>query len=325
MQRLNLLLCIVALVSPLLANDVEQRLVRIETVGGTDTVGTGSAVTITSDAAATGVLLDSTQRDGKTWCEVVTSFYQFRNRPSAIIVRLSDGSSHSARLVATDHTRMLSLLTWESPRESRVVQPPLRESRVQIGDAVSAIGLLPDAVAKTSGIVSGTRRFWGRAIQTDAAVGPTNYGGLLIHRDGGVIGVLVPLTLTDAKLFEGADFYDSGVGFAIPWSDAVLRVVPRLREGHDLHETATGIRFAPSSVWIGGAALVDSVEPKSRGEAAGIVAGDTIVAIDGNAVTSSRQATFLFAERYAEDAISVTIRRGTNEVTLVLEPSRDKP
>lgn len=316
------------------ARSLAPRLVQIETIGGVDTItnAESDAHTPTSDAPATGVLLDThLRRDGKVFGEVVTSTYPLRHRPSGIIVRLSDGSSRAARLVATDATRMVSLLSIENP-------PPLPEvarsgdnsnndnDEVRLGEAVAAVGLRAEDVYLTQGVVSGTRRLWGKAIQTDAAIGPANYGGLLIDSRQRTIGLIVPLALTETTLFAGSDFYDSGIGFAIAWRDVIDRIVPRLREGHDLHPSATGIAFLPTSVWLG-SAVIASVERGSRSEKAGIASGDRIVSIDGHPVSRAIDAVFLLAGRYAEDDITITLQRDaanldTTERTVVV-PKRD--
>ena len=67
------------------------------------------------------------------------------------------------------------------------------------------------------GILSALDRVWGKAIQTDAAVSPNNYGGPLVDIRGRVLGVLVPLSPEAADEMAGVEWYDSGIGFAIPW------------------------------------------------------------------------------------------------------------
>ena len=77
-------------------------MVRIETVGGLEQVegvlfGTGPT---------TGLIVDP-----KGY--VISSAFNFQNRPSSILVRLPDGTRKPARLVATDFNRMLVLLKIE--------------------------------------------------------------------------------------------------------------------------------------------------------------------------------------------------------------------
>ena len=80
------------------------------------------------------------------------------------------------------------------------------------------------------GIVSALDRIWGKAIQTDAKVSPTNYGGPLVDLQGRVQGVLVPASPQAEGETAGFEWYDSGIGFAIPLED-VYAVLPRLQAG----------------------------------------------------------------------------------------------
>ena len=79
----------------------------------------------------------------------------------------------------------------------------------------------------SAGILSATNRIWGKAIQTDAKISPANYGGALVDLAGRVQGVLVPLSPNHREDAAGVEWYDSGIGFAIPVDD-VNRIVPQL-------------------------------------------------------------------------------------------------
>ena len=81
---------------------------------------------------------------------------------------------------------------------------------------------------------------WGKAIQTDAAVSPNNYGGPLVDIRGRVMGVLVPLSPEAADEIAGMEWYDSGIGFAIPM-EHIQRVLPRLKKGEDLYPGLAGV------------------------------------------------------------------------------------
>ena len=70
------------------------------------------------------------------------------------------------------------------------------------------------------GVLSATNRIWSTAIQTDAKISPANYGGPLIDSRGRVLGVLVPLSpQKQGGEIAGAEWYDSGIGFAVPLVD----------------------------------------------------------------------------------------------------------
>ena len=92
------------------------------------------------------------------------------------------------------------------------------------------------------GIISAVGRIWGKAIQTDAKISPINYGGPLIDIEGRVQGILVPASPQGEDVTAGFEWYDSGIGFAIPMED-VLAVLPRLKQGKDLKKGLLGIRM----------------------------------------------------------------------------------
>ena len=85
--------------------------------------------------------------------------------------------------------------------------------------------------AISAGIVSALNRFDVKAVQTDANVSPANYGGPLMTIDGRLIGLCVPMHPKQKDVLAGVEWYDSGIGFAIPldglstWIDKVSTTV----------------------------------------------------------------------------------------------------
>lgn len=232
---------------------VQPFLVCIETVGGLDKVESELANTGTS----TGVLWE-------TEGYIVTSAFHFIHRPSAILVRLPNGTRCLATCVVTDTNRMLTLLKIELPavpfhkddsplnedtkKVAGSVAAPIfvPQSEVMVGQTVVAVGTVfslnePNIAV---GIVSGKNRFAGKAIQTDAAVSPNNYGGPLIDLQGRVLGILVPLSITSSStsgstsVTVGAELYDAGVGMAIP-SDDIQQLLPKWKQGTNLESDTT--------------------------------------------------------------------------------------
>ena len=180
--------------------------VQIETVGGEEKVegllfGTGPT---------TGLAVDPRGY-------IISSAFNFVNKPTSILVRLADGQRKSARLVATDHSRMVVLLKIEVDKPLPVCEiAPQREMRV--GQWAIAVGRTfeSDRPNMAVGILSAVERIWGKALQTDAAVSPNNYGGPLVDVRGRVMGILVPLSPDATGGVAGMEWYDSGIGFAIP-------------------------------------------------------------------------------------------------------------
>jgi serine protease Do len=203
---------------------VAPAVVQIETVGGLERVdgvllGTGPTTGLAVDPGG----------------YIISSAFNFIGKPASILVRLPDGARKPARLVATDHARMLVLLKIEAERPLLVCEiAPRRQMRV--GQWTIAVGrtFQGDRPNMAVGILSALDRVWGRAIQTDAAVSPNNYGGPLVDVRGRVMGVLVPLSPQAAGEVAGMEWYDSGIGFAIPL-EHIQQVLPRLKKGEDLY------------------------------------------------------------------------------------------
>src|SRR5262249_23610783 len=156
-------------------------------------------------------------------------------------------------------------------------------NEIQVGQWALALGRTwsnPDSPPSVSvGIISALERIWGKAVQTDAKVSPVNYGGPLVDIQGRVQGVLVPASPRGQDETAGIEWYDSGIGFAIPLED-INAVLPRLKQGQDLHRGLLGVTLQSQDIY-GASPVVGSVAPDSAAARAGIAAGDTILEIQG--------------------------------------------
>lgn len=288
--------------------------VTIETSGGTELVGPapgpgrpGRPAVRRGLGPTTGVVVGA---DG--W--IVSSAFNFANKPSSILVS-AKGARHVARLVATDRTRMISLLKIEAA--GLAVPAGVSRAEVRVGQSALAVGrtLSPglDSVPSVSlGIVSALDRVWGKALQTDAKVSPVNYGGPLVDLDGRVLGILVPASPQAEGDTAGFEWYDSGIGFAIYFDD-VLAAAGRLKAGRDLEKGMLGITLAPGDQ--------NSVEPKiatvapgGAAEKAGFKAGDILRSIGGKPVGTPAQMLHALGRLYQGDKVAVTVRRGMDEI-----------
>ncbi|MDR0338113.1 MAG: S1C family serine protease [Planctomycetaceae bacterium] len=290
-------------------------LVRIDTIGGYEKTEDEFA----NEGAGSGFLLD---RQGF----VLTSAFHFLHEPTSILLQFSDGTKKVARKVATDSNRMLTLLKVENPNTSfldRIFETPPEirtKDSMSIGELCIAVGvaLSREEPNIALGILSGKNRIWGKAIQTDAAVSPNNYGGLLIDQRGKLLGLLVPLSMMSDELTAGADLYDAGVGMAIPFEDIQREtVLGKLKTGNDLKLGFTGIQFKENRIFIG-EAVIDEVQPNSPADQAGMKIGDRITAIDGNSVTSALQVMMNLRSRYAGETVTLRFLRQEQEKEISL-------
>jgi serine protease Do len=158
-------------------------------------------------------------------------------------------------------------------------------------------------------------------------VSPNNYGGPLIDIRGRVLGILVPLSPDASGEMAGVDWYDSGVGFAIPM-EQVEQVLPRLKKGEDLFPGRMGIALKGQNLYTGEPTIA-TCAPKSPAATAGLKPDDRIVAIDGRKIVRSADLMREISRRYAGDTMRVTVQRGNKTierpVTLVKELKTEKP
>ncbi|MCZ7649170.1 MAG: trypsin-like peptidase domain-containing protein [Planctomycetota bacterium] len=170
-------------------------------------------------------------------------------------------------------------------------------AKLEVGEAVLAMGS-PRGLSRSvsMGIVSNTERYLGDEmtlptgertgmfsvwIQTDAAINPGNSGGPLVNLKGEVVGI-------NSRVVGNSN----NLGFALPIDHAKQVVaailsagkVTRSNVGARLQELQELEELLGSDSRKG--VLVTAVEPSSPAEAAGIEAGDVIVAFDGQEVSA---------------------------------------
>ena len=286
---------------------VAPAVVRIETVGGLPRVGN----VLFGTGPTTGLIVSE---DGY----VISSAFNFAGQPTSILVGLPDGTRTPAELIAADKSRMLVLLKV-NVSEKLPVPDFVPADEMRVGQTSIAVGRTFDGGEPnvSIGIVSALERIWGKAIQTDAKISPNNYGGPLVDLHGRVLGVLVPLSPTDTGEVAGVEWYDSGIGFAIPL-EHVNAVLPRMQQGDDLTPGVVGVSLKGRDMYSDPAEIA-VVRPNSPAYRAGLKAGDRIVEIDGYEIARQVQLRHQIQQKYAGDTIRVAVMRDDERVDVQLE------
>ena len=217
------------------ANKVLPSVVYIESFGGVASGQGGiGGIRRPGDGPTTGIVVSP---DGY----IITSTFNFIQKPPVITVQFRDGQRRVAKLVGRDNTRRICLLKVEDVSDLPVpVYVPRSELNVGQWSISVGVGFGDKNPAISAGIISATSRIHGRAVQTDANTSPANYGGPLVDIDGRVIGICVPLSPQSQKEGSGVEWYDSGIGFAIPLHGAE-RVLTELKAGKTIQAGYLGV------------------------------------------------------------------------------------
>ncbi len=260
------------------AEKVQPSLVTIESYGGVAAVqGRIGGIRKQGEGNTTGIVISP---DGY----IVTSTFNFIQRPPVITVVTSDGKRHTAQLMGQDNIRKICLLKIDGVSDLKVPEM-VDEKDVIVGQwAVSVgVGYGDMSPAVSMGIISAKNRIGGKAVQTDANISPANYGGPLVDIKGRMIGICVPMDPQSQAIGAGVQWYDSGIGFAIPIS-ADSPVIERLKD-QDVKVTPPflGLKMMPvpgrEGLWI------EEVVRDSAADKAGIQREDFVREIDGEKVS----------------------------------------
>lgn len=279
------------------ADRVAPAVVQIRTIGGLDTTG----AELRADGPTTGLVVSP---DGF----IVTSTFNFTQQPASILVTFASGKQAPAELVAKDESRMLVLLKVNDVSDLPV--PDLvPANEIRVGQWAVAVGrtFRSDQINVTEGIVSAAGRMFGKVLQTDADVSTANYGGPLIDIRGRVFGIIVPMAPQGAGAVAGAEWYDSGIGFAVPLS-AIGPALEKMKRGEDQLPGILGIGMSGKEPYSSPAELA-AVRPDSPAGLVGLKKGDRIIEVNGRPIKTQTDLRFALGPLYGGDEIRVVAMR----------------
>ncbi len=286
---------------------VAPSVVSIEVLGGREQASDSPL----SGGPTTGLIVSA---DGY----IVSSSFSFAEKPTSVLVHLPGGARVRARVAATDSSRMLVLLKV-AVDESLPVPEAVPDAEMQVGQWSIAVGRTFDTPQPnvSVGIVSAVNRIWGKALQTDAKISPNNYGGPLIDIRGRVLGVLAPLSPTKGAEASSVEWYDSGIGFAVPLTH-INEILPRLEAGENLKPGLIGISLAGRDMYAD-APVIAACRPNSPAYKSGFKVGDKIVQVAGRDVVRQSQLMYELNRRYAGDRLRIAVMRGDKRLEQELE------
>ena len=272
--------------------------------------------------------------------------YHVIDKGDEIRVVFSSGEEVNVKVVGGDEYADIAVLSYETEKELKVASMGSSDDS-RVGDTVFAIGAPLDSSvyswSVTRGILSGKDRevsvsvgnsqtsdWIMQVLQTDAAINSGNSGGPLCNSNGEVI------VITNMKLITSGV---EGMGFAIPIEDAV-DYADRLINGenvsrpylgismYDVSNTYYAYAYKNSSTNLTDGVGISEVLKDSPADKGGLIAGDTIIALDGNATKDVATLRYKLYKHNVGDKIEITYVRSNKtyktKITLTERPSSDE-
>jgi len=244
----------------------------------------------------------------------------------SISVLLNDDSTYDAEVIGYDTDCDLAVLKIQA--DGLVAAEFGNSDELKLGQSVIAIGNplgfeLMDTV--TSGIVSGLKRQINindksmTLLQTDAAINSGNSGGPLINKYGQVIGI------NSSKMSASySETSIEGIGFAIPSNEAAKIVEDIMEYGYvtgkpqlgiscqNVTDTISRMYGLPMGVYI------TAVADNSAADKAGLQAGDIIIEVDGEVISTFDELTAKKNEHKAGESIDIVFTRNGEDKTVTV-------
>ncbi len=248
-----------------------------------------------------------------------------------ITVTLKDKKTYSAKLIGTDAENDIAILKIDAKNLSAATYGD--SSKLEVGDQVIAIGNPLGQLGGTAtlGIISALDRSLtidGRTLnllQTDASINPGNSGGALFDAAGNLIGIVVAKS-------TGSDV--EGLGFAIPINTAAEIGKTIIKSGKSISTDEEQEETDDNTPKIG-VSVRDFTEEEAMQEGlsdgagvyilsvtggnaqrAGFQAGDKIIAVDREAVSSFEDLEKILKSHKKGDTVAVTVSRFGQRETL---------
>ena len=251
---------------------------------------------------------------------IVTNHHVIAGGESCTVI-LSNGYELEAKVVGWDTDNDLAVLKVEAEGLTAAVFGS--SDLLTVGDKVYAIGNplgLELRGTLTDGIVSAINRdvdvdgITMTLIQTNAALNSGNSGGPLINEYGQVVGI------NTIKMVSGYDDEATveGLGFAVPSSTVAHIVNCIISTGEVVPEPVLGVTVIGAATLPDGTTgvLVREVTKGYGGDMAGILPGDVILSVDGEAVDDNTDILRIRRRHQAGDTLVMVIYRDGQRFTV---------
>lgn len=270
----------------------------------------GQSISGSSTSLGSGVIISS---DGY----IVTNNHVVSDATN-VSVLTNDGTEYEATIIGTDAKTDLALLKIEA---TNLKFASLVDSdALSLGQEVVAIGnSLGKGTSCTNGIISALNRevtinnYTMTLILTNAEVNSGNSGGGLFDMNGNLVGIVNAKIMSNATSSTTSTTVE-GMGYAIP-TNTVKTIVDELMNNGYVKDRATiGVKVITDSSYlqyygVSEGALVSEVVENSAASKAGIEAGDVIIAIDDNKVSSFSDLSKYLDDYKVGDTVTITVTR----------------
>lgn len=274
-------------------------IVRESTVDITTSFGTGNR------SAGTGMILTTTGA-------ILTNYHVVAGSTTITVQVDGEGPSYSGKVVGTSRAEDVAVVQLDDASNLRPIQVG-NPSALTVGDTVVAVGNAlgrTGPLTVTAGTVTalnqtataadpstGTSETLTGLIQSSTPLQPGDSGGPLVNTAGQVVGVNTAASLRNRT-------GGTGVAFSIPINRA-LSIANDIRAGRASSVVQIGQPGYLGVQVTREGAVVTRVVPGMPAEAAGLVAGDRIVAVNDTPVETSIGLTEALATFRAGDTVNL--------------------
>ena len=260
------------------------------------------------EAAGTGIVLSSTG-------EILTNNHVIEGSTTITVTVVATGETYTADVVGSDSTNDVAVLQLEDASGLAVADLDTSDTAA-VGDVITGVGnangagTLSAAEGTVTALeqeitvsdeVTGESKAIDGLIEVNAAIVSGDSGGPLFDADGEVIGI-------DTAASSNTQ---NPTGYAIPITDA-LAIVEQIESGVETDTVTLGLPAflgvelsTTETTTTSGVAIAGAIEDTPAADA-GLVAGDTITAVDGETVATSTALSAAIAAHDVGDSVTLT-------------------